>query len=376
MKKCILCLALVALFCKAEALPDYDVEIDGLCYVLNLGESTAELVHIAESVTNAVVPQVIMVSNRSFEVTSIDLWFGKYDYHFIRTISLPSSIINLRLGGSTWQVNSDYFPRIAIISIPSSVEVVSGISCIKELSSITIPSTVKEVGCISYLPNLRELIIEDGVETLRWKNADCQFEETPSNLDNVYLGRQLIPTNNDSHAYFGSGLYPDNVVIGPFVRDLTRYNMYPQTNVIPNTVIKGYLGEDSFDSYGETTPISVVFNDGSEMWVCAYYGFTKLWKRVSVWYIGRPGVGLRGIRAIQLTVGPLLTSQLATAFFHSFDNQSVNHNWIKGENSFIKLYQANPPELPSYTNAGSFFDNETFMNTPLYVPRGSKHLYE
>ena len=67
---CLVCL------CKANAQPNYDVEIDGLCYSLNLNESTAGLVHVQPSVSEVDVPSSIMIGDRNFIVDNImlDCW--------------------------------------------------------------------------------------------------------------------------------------------------------------------------------------------------------------------------------------------------------------------------------------------------------------
>ena len=90
------------------------------------------------------------------------------------------------------------------------------------------------------------------------------------------------------------------------------------------------------------------------------------------------------LEAVQLTIGPFLSSQQAATFFNKSGIDETWGNtyerWVKGEGAFIKLFQSNPPQLIPVTGQGYeldyYFDNDTYINTPLYVPRGSKHLYE
>ena len=384
MKRILIVLLCLVCLCKANAQPNYDVEIDGLCYSLNLNESTAGLVHVQPSVSEVDVPSSIMVGGRSFIIDCImlDIWYYNvnYDFSYINTIHIPNTVVELRLRfGSE---NNALFPTISSLTIPSSVELLT-LKGIKGLTSITIPSTVKEVGWISYLPDLLDIIVEDDNSILKWPSegsgAAGLFKGVNNNLNLVYLGRQLIKTGTSYPYYlFGNNyICPNKVIIGPNVHDLNGYNLYPQTVVIPNSVKKGVLGECADI---EHAPKTVIFEDGMEQWECSSYYFNTQhsaygsggWRGVTEWYIGRPGVTIEGINVEKLTIGPLLKNEQVSEFFNSILDINFPCS-IHGDSAFIKLYQVIPPVL---NNAGAFFDNETYMNTPLYVPMGSKHLYE
>lgn len=139
--KRILFISLCLVFlCKVNAQPNYDVEIDGLCYSLNLNESTAKLVHVQSSVTEVDAPTSISVGGRVFTVNSIDLRFGQYTYRRIRSISIPNTVVDLQLGMVSEQQGllSDY-PLMTSLTIPNSVETISSLSHMKITEPLIIP---------------------------------------------------------------------------------------------------------------------------------------------------------------------------------------------------------------------------------------------
>lgn len=405
MKKILFIIMMVMLFCKVEAQPNYDVDIDGLCFKLDLTTLTAKLVHVQSSVTDVIVPQNIIIGDRCIIVNSINLLFGSsYSYDYIRSIEIPNTVIDLILGYPhySYEGYGEYMsrlPTISSIEIPNSVENLT-ICNIKGLSELVIPPTVKKVDHILILPSLMSLIVEDGPEDLIWGIYDTfnqnyglyygnsQFYKTNPNY--VYIGRQLVPsTQSQLHYYFFGHpdrvfVRPESVDLGPTVTDLRGFNLWPEAVIIPNTVKIGCYGQDY-----HYTPKSVVFEDGFDGWESgtesgSVYHQTDSWGPTSNWYIGRSGVKIYKLEAEQLTIGPFLSSEQASTFFNKSGIDETGGNtygrWVKGEGAFIKLFQSNPPQLIPVTAQGYeleyYFDNDTYINTPLYVPRGSKHLYE
>ena len=407
MKKILFVLMTVLFFCKVEAQPNYDVEIDGLCYNLDLTTITAKLVHVQSSVTDVIVPPNITIGDKCIIVNSINLMFGSsYSYDHIRSIEIPNTIIDLVLGYPHYSYEGDQgyveymrkLPTISSIEIPNSVENLT-ICNIKGLSELVSPSTVKKVDHILMLPFLMSLIVEDGPEDLIWgiyttfnQNynlyyGNSQFYKTNPNY--VYIGRQLVPTTQSQlhYSFFGCSdkvfVRPESVNLGPTVTDLRGFNLWPETVIIPNTVKIGYYGGEYY-----FTPKTVVFEDGFDGWESgtesgSVYHQTDSWGPTSNWYIGRSGVIIYKLEAEQLTLGPFLSSQHASTFFNKsgIDEMGATHGrWVKGDGAFIKLFQSNPPQLIPVNAQGYeleyYFDNDTYINTPLYVPRGSKHLYE
>lgn len=376
MKRILIVLLCLVCLCKANAQPNYDVEIDGLCYSLNLNESTAGLVHVQPSVSEVDVPSSIMIGDRSFIVDYImlDCWNYNlnYDFSYINTIHIPNTVVELRLRfGSE---NNAVLPTISSLTIPSSIEVVA-LWGIKGLTSIVIPASVKEVEYISYLPDLLDIIIEDDSSTLKWSTEYWNFKGINTNLNYMYLGRQLTRQGSSYPYSFFGGNCPNNVVIGPNVHDLSGYNLFSQTVVIPNTVKVGILGNNAPNE--PMFPNKVVFEDGIDNWRCSsFYNLHTPYgngiEEISEWYIGRPGVILDGFNARNLTMGPLLKSQQVKDCLNPV-GYFLYPCSVKGDSAFVKLYQFLPPEIQE---EGVLFDNETYMYTPLYVPIGSKRLYE
>lgn len=361
-EKCVLFLVLLfAIWNKSYAQIDYDIEINGLRYTVDVEALTAVLVDVNPSVSNVIVPSNIEIGNRSFEVNKVVLRFGDYDYQFIRSLHLSNKTIELDVGFRNSPHYSSYgtepFPIINDLVIPNSVKTLS-IGCIKGLKTLRIPSSVEWVKKLYCLPDLETLIIDDSPNDLHW-SIYSQFEDMTDGfygmykVEYIYLGRQFRGTYCFGYhsGVSTSHVCPDTVIIGPYVKDLTDYNLYPKDILIPNTVEKGMVC-----AYYDTQ--SIVFEDGLMPYDSVVH---PVWGRVI--YIGRPYAWIGTVDANQVTIGPTLTGNQAADFFN-------NVSYTLSVSDTIFLYQVEPPLLTrSFTNA-------TYVNAHLYVPRGYKVLYE
>ena len=203
--KCVLFIVfLLALVNNANAQIDYDVEINGLRYTVNVEALNATLVDVNSSVSNVIVPSDIVIGSRSFEVNKVVLRFGGYDYHFIRSIHLSNKVVELDFGlwpnvGYSQYYSFKPFPEISSITIPNSVKTLS-IGCIKGLKVLRIPRSVEKVKKLNNIPDLETLIIENGPNDLSWTISGHSvggYEDITDafhgmrKVDYVYLGRQL-----------------------------------------------------------------------------------------------------------------------------------------------------------------------------------------
>ena len=364
--KCVLFIVfLLALVNKANAQIDYDVEINGLRYTVNVEALNATLVDVNSSVSNVIVPSDIVIGSRSFEVNKVVLRFGGYDYHFIRSIHLSNKVVELDFGlwpnvGYSQYYSFKPFPEISSITIPNSVKTLS-IGCIKGLKVLRIPRSVEKVKKLNNIPDLETLIIENGPNDLSWTISGHSvggYEDITDafhgmrKVDYVYLGRQLRGAYCFGYGVNGTGsqVYPQTVIIGPYVRDLTHYNLYAKNIRIPNTVEKGMVCTYSLTD-------SLVFEDGQR----PYDSVVHCVEGRTI-YIGRPYAWIEILEANQVTIGPTLTSKQAADFFNNVVFASVTEE--------ILLHQAEPPQLTKP------FTNATYLNAHLYVPLGYKSLYE
>lgn len=365
MKKFLCIIAALLLLLKVQSQPSYDIEIDGLRYVVDVETLTAMLVDVNPSISNVIVPSDIVIGSRTFEVNKVVLRFGEYDYQFIRSLHLSNKTIELDVGlsdGVTYFPSFSFkpFPIISEISIPRSLKILS-IGCIKGLKTLRIPPTVERVKMLNNLPDLETLLVDDGPNDLFWTISGHSvggFEDITDafhgmgKVDYVYLGRQFKGAYCFGYGVNGTGsqVYPQTVIIGPYVKDLTHYNLYVKNICIPNTVEKGMVCTYSLTD-------SLVFEDGQKPYDSVVHCVEG-----RVLYIGRPYAWIEILEANQVTIGPTLTSKQAADFFNNTILASVTEE--------ILLHQAEPPQLTkSFTNA-------TYVNAHLYVPLGCKTLYE
>ena len=362
-KRVLFIVFLLALLNKANAQIDYDIEINGLRYTVDVEALNATLVDVNPSVSNVIVPSDIVLGSRTFEVDKVVLRFGYYDYHFIRSIHLSNKVVELDFGlwpntGYSQYYSFEPFPEISNITIPNSVKTLS-IGCIKELKVLRIPQSVEVVKKLNNIPDLETLIIEDGPNDLSWGISSPTIGVNITDgfygmrkVDYVYIGRQLRGAYCFGYGVNGTGSHvnPQTVIIGPYVKDLTHYNLYVKNIRIPNTVEKGMVCTYSLTD-------SLAFEDGQRPYDSVVHCVEG-----KVIYIGRPYAWIEKLETNKVTIGPTLTSKQAADFFNNAIFASVTEE--------ILLYQAEPPQLTKT------FTNATYVNAHLYVPLGYKTLYE
>lgn len=366
----------------------YKVEIDGLYYDLDAVSMTASLIDCVDTTKhNCQIPSSIQYGGKVFVVNSVHFPAGYYDhehqhpmlsdYSFVKTITIPDGVSILGIGSL----------GISTLNIPSSVEefYISGANNLKKL---TIPKTVINVGCIQELQSIDSIIFEDGDIPIGFNNAawDTRNFKGIQN-EYLYIGRQIW-----GHVYFddmgnyfdgcgegaiffdSNGHYPREVQFGPYVKDIRRYQpLYLSSRIIiPNTVEKGIIGHCAEEIVFEDGLTNYVVREGYDVngTFCHQFPTKSL-------YIGRPGTyDCANFQIERLTIGPLLTPEQASSFFCSVYSSEPSCS-VTGDSAYIKLYQVIPPLIDESDYwYDPYFDDETFIHTPLYVPRGSKTLYE
>ena len=194
----------------------YDIEVDGIYYNVNASDFTCEITNNGENSYSGdiYIPKTVIYKNKTLNVTSIG-HKAFYNCTDLTSISIGSGISQIR--------ESAFY------------------GCNK-LTSITIPFNVTKIedyafdGCNS----LKELIIEDGLETLSL--GKCSFSHTYNGwtstytrglfyfnpIEALYLGRNI----KCEQSPFYNNLYRDGnksiktVVIGNSVKSIERYTFY------------------------------------------------------------------------------------------------------------------------------------------------------
>lgn len=370
----------VALVFKVEAQKSYDFEVDGLGYTLISPNSqnafwTVEVSEITEELVNVVVPEQVSYNGQTMNVVKIELWHGAYSENKqnVKSITIPSNVNNVRLSG---------FPNLTSIApIDGLQELV--LYELSSLSQLIIPSSISKIG-ISRCYSLHKLIVLDGENELKWVNGYGITEGTfYAPIDTLYCGRNMnMSQTGYSNNFclnlksFGIG---DNVtdLSLPHISDsLERLFVPKNLRDVHTSFHNGNWQEVVIeDAYGDL--INSENHNSSEFYRSVFGAHTDGGYGLSCkkLYIGR-NVPIFGfvIGCEQLICGPLTEYISLWGYTSGFSNEGGLE--ITGDSAYIKIYSRTPPEITTASYyPGNYFKNDTYMNTPLYVPRGSLEAY-
>ena len=138
-------------------------KINGICYLLNPMDNTAEVTDGKERYVGAIeIPMQVTHDGVSYRVTSIGAWAFSF-CRSLTAITIPNSVVTI--GDLAFY----YCTALSEITIPNSVETIKAgaFSFCEALRSITLPKHMK---CIEYLAFYRcameSIVIPDGVTEL------------------------------------------------------------------------------------------------------------------------------------------------------------------------------------------------------------------
>lgn len=354
MKKLFLCLAILVLaFNNGFSQGVGDFVIDNVIYkVISFDDMTVQALGLENAQTIVTIPSTIEYGNRTFRVTGLDFQNNNDD---IEVLNLSEGLEQLNLPNS----------KIHQLNLPSSMTLIETIKSINGFDELIIPGNVITVKKCS-LPFIKYLRFEDGENELQvydsWSSAFSYVA-----IDSLYFGRTWSIDYSNGEYYFHES-HIKSIVIGNNVKRIPYFNdMDIEQIVLPSSI--ELLLENSFKNCNRLS--SIVVEDRVD--------YLNAWNSINDWlfyndnnvkevYLGRDCKRLRLdlFQLNRLTLGPSV-SQLFDSFYNHNYNNPID---VYGDSSFVKVCNVNPPVINSY------FTNRTYIETPLYVPRGTIEQYQ
>lgn len=368
LRKILLIILAITIICKAEAQKSYEFEVDGLGYTLISPSSqktfwTVAMTDIIEEMIDVVVPEQVTYNGQTMDVVKIDLWDSDYpeNKEIVKSIAIPNNVSSVHLVGFVNLISIAPIDRLQELKIAGS-----------SISQLTIPNSIQRLG-IAACYSLQKLIILDGNEELEWVSASGL-----NTIDTLYCGRNM----DLFHAYSYS-LNLKSLEIGDRVTDLYLPHISDSLEClfVPKNLMDAHTSfhygnwqeviiEDAYDDL-----INSENHNSSEYYRSVFGAYTDggYGLRCKKLYIGRniPIFGFL-VECEQLICGPLTEYISLWGYNSGYSNEGLIE--ITGDSAYIKIYSRTPPEILS-DYPGNYFKNNTYLNTPLFIPRGSLDAY-
>ncbi len=330
-----------------------DFVVENVVYeVISLDEMTLRAIGIENVTPNVTIPYSLEYGGRTFHVTEADL---TYHTNNIRTLNLCEGLIYLNLTSSLIQE----------INIPSTVTSIGTISSNNIFRYLRIPQNVSSIQKCSIV-RIKYLEIEDANSVLELYSdyLDGTFYNVP--IDTLYLGRTCWSDSWSTitdHSF--DNCHIKDIRIGNDVKSIPRFSNSDISKIVLPSSIEVMISKSFLDCANLETvfiedcafPITRINNDGGP--IIQNTNIKDL-------YLGRgcKWLGLSDLPLEKLSIGPGVTD------FHSF-YKTMNDVVVDiyGDSSYVKVFQTTPPDI-SFT-----FSTRTFIETPLYVPNGTKELF-
>lgn len=370
LRKILLIILAITFICKAEGQKSYEFEVDGIGYTLISPGSqntfwTVAMTDIIEEMIDVVVPEQVTYNGQTMDVVKIDLWDSDYpeNKEIVKSIAIPNNVSSVHLVGFVNLISIAPIDRLQELKIAGS-----------SISQLTIPNSIQRLG-IAACYSLQKLIILDGNEELEWVSASGL-----NTIDTLYCGRNM----DLFHAYSYS-LNLKSLEIGDRVTDLYLPHISDSLEClfVPKNLMDAHT---SFhygnwqevvieDTYGDL--INSENHNSSEFYRSVFGAYTDEGYGLSCkkLYIGR-NIPIFGfiVECEQLICGPLTEYISLWGYTSGFSNEGGLE--ITGDSAYIKIYRRTPPEITTASYyPDNYFKNDTYLNTPLYVPRGSLDAY-
>lgn len=320
----------------------YDLEIGEIYYdIISLSDLTLCAVGMVDSQTTILeVPETVEYGNRLFTVTRVDIHAS---CESVEEIILPENLDYLYIG------------RCNVEELHLNAKIIDGFNNCQRLKKLFIGVNVEGISNTAFqYCKIDKLVLEDGNSTL---NINESFSFT--SIDTLYCGRNLIDRTNKDNFWPLEECGISVVEYGPLVERISGYMLNNVEHLVfPENVdfLRGFNGSALKDisieskdfqykaGYGLNDELLTYCNSLIRVYSNAKYS-SRLFENMS---------------CEQFIIGPDVTHMGGS-----------NNIAITGNDAFVKVFNRTPPLLSSTS-----FTNDTYLHTPLYVPRGSMNAYQ
>ncbi len=351
MKRLLFVVVTMFLFCNAKAQtskesasPTYDLKINGIYYnVISINDLTLCAVgRVDTTATTLKVPETVEYGERVFSVPKVDM---QNSCSTVRTLILPNNLEYLHIDGCE------------VEDLHLSAKVISGFQHCPQLKRLTISANTRQITNKAFSRcDLDELVFEDGNTILEPDGSVFNYTQ----VDSVYCGRNFAEIGNYNNNSFGLSICSISAIcFGPSVTRIEG-GMIAGTKCldIPENIIEIY-GNGSFGRLEEINIFSKnAYFVRSGDYIPSMLSDIPTLKKVYINTIEYPSSFIDEMECEEFVIGTDVTS-----LYYSTDIS------VTGNNAKVKVLNRTPPRAPQFTN-------ETFLFTPLYVPRGSLIVYQ
>lgn len=331
----------------------YDFEVDGIYYGLNTTDMTAYVTYNDSDpyTGNITIPETVTYNTRQLAVTAIGN-NAFYQCKNLTNVSLPSSI--RAIGARAFQ-NSG----IVNLTIPEGVKIIpeSAFESCGSLKKVLLPNTITTIGEKAFdSSTIEEINFPEGLERIdTWAFLWC------SSLKEIILPNTL---NSLGGGVFSGCSSVERIVIGSGLTNLPS-NTFSSCNSHSSLKIPSNIRSMSNDCITGTRIDSLIFEDCDNAISFNSSSGTSTGASANYVYLGR------NINS------PQISHSYYTFDFDDVKEVSFGSNYSDNDNLVTKT--PNIERISSHNYSPSSIDNfptNVYANLPLYVPVGTKVLYE
>ena len=359
MKKCLFVILAVFLMCKMEAqTPSYDLEVEGIQYnIISLSDLTLCAVGISNPYASTLeIPREVGYNGRIFNICRVDITSS---CDSVCEVILPDHLEYVCIEGCNAE------------ELSLNAEVLAGFSNCPRLKRVIIGPATAQISNGSFRNcSIEKLVLEDGnsvlfLEPLGFSNLPF----SSSSIDTLYCGRNLFDKDISSNSnviqtpYFIFEHCGISVVeFGQYVNAIygRAFDNVKHLDVPENVVQMRYFWSDSLEDISINSKYFEYYKGKpGQCWPNQEPFLANCEKLDSVY--------------TNISFGGNLFTDLSCHKFVIGPSAGMNSNNISviGNNACVMVYK----KVPLHNNY-PVFSNETYLYTPLYVPRGTKEAYQ